>query len=134
MQIDLLRRRDFIAALGGAAAWSLAARAQESAIPVIGLLGGTDANDRQLGAIRQGLSEASYIEGRNVAIEYRWAEGHYERLPSCGAKAWSTGTGVHALSVGSNPSLHSGMGGRRYSPGFTASRGSSTSAWGRAAR
>src|SRR5262249_15012745 len=81
-----MKRRDFIALLGGAAAWPLAARAQQAAIALIGLLTGAHLDDRQLRAIRRGLKEFGYIEGRNIAIKYLSADGRFERLPALAAE------------------------------------------------
>jgi putative ABC transport system substrate-binding protein len=81
-----MRRREFIAMLAGAAAWPFEAHAQQAAMPVIGLLGSGVPDHpeivRNLAAFRLGLAETGYVEGQNVRIEYRWAEGHYERLPA----------------------------------------------------
>jgi putative ABC transport system substrate-binding protein len=82
-----MKRREFIVLIGGAAAtWPLAARAQQAGVPLVGLLLSTQIDDRQIAAIRQGLKDAGYIEGRNVAIKYRSGDGRFDRLPAMAAE------------------------------------------------
>src|SRR5258706_15308314 len=80
-----MRRREFITLLGGAAAaWPLAARAQQRTMPVVGLIAGfsADAAARYVAAFRKGLNQTGHVEGQDVTVEYHWLEGHYDRLPA----------------------------------------------------
>jgi putative ABC transport system substrate-binding protein len=101
-----MQRRNFITLLSGAVTtWPLVARAQQSAMPVIGLLSSRSREEAAVhtAAFRRGLSEMGYVEGQNVAIEYRWAEGHYERLPVLAGGLVSLGVSV-MVAVGGSPS------------------------------
>src|SRR5881396_1991391 len=84
----MIKRREFIIAVGGAAMWPLAARAQQPAMPVIGFLSSRSPGESAgvVAAFRQGLRETGFIEGRNLAIAFRWAEGRYDRLSGLAAE------------------------------------------------
>ena len=82
-----MNRREFTVLVGGAAAWPLAARAQQPAMPVIGFMSARSPEDsvHLLEAFRRGLTEGGFVEGENVAVQFRWARGDYSRLPALGA-------------------------------------------------
>src|SRR5437868_14119075 len=88
MQFEHLKRREFITLLGGAVVWPLPGRAKQQAMPMIGVLGSATPREWAplVAAFIRGLSQAGFVEGRNVAIEYHWAENQYDRLPSLAAE------------------------------------------------
>jgi putative ABC transport system substrate-binding protein len=106
--VNQMRRRELILGLGGVAvAWPLTARAQQKPMPVIGYLSGGAASfyTAILPAFREGLGEHGYVEGENVTIEYRWAEGHYDRLPAFAAELVSRKVDLIAATGGERASL-----------------------------
>jgi putative tryptophan/tyrosine transport system substrate-binding protein len=102
-----LRRREFITLLGGAAAWPVAARAQQATMPVIGLLhsASPEAFAPFLAALREGLSEAGFIDGQNVRIDLRWAEGQYDRLPAMAKELVDQQVALIVAGGGDRPAL-----------------------------
>jgi putative ABC transport system substrate-binding protein len=99
-----MRRRDFIAVLGGTAVWPFAARAQQSAMPVIGYLSQRSPTDsaRIVAAFRQGLKEAGYVDGQNVVIESRFAEGQNDRLPALASDLVNRGVTLFVATGGTS--------------------------------
>src|SRR5262245_14424787 len=101
-----MRRRDFIGGVAGiAAGWPIAVRAQQKAMPVIGFLSATSPSKsvEALATFHQGLSEVGYVEGQNLAIEYRWAEGNPDRLPALAADLVSRRVDVITAGTGRGP-------------------------------
>src|ERR1043166_2306638 len=108
-----MRRREFIAFLGGAAAWPRAARAQQTAMPVVGFLSSRAPGDSAdlVMSFRRGLQEAGFVEGQNLVIAFRWAEGHYDRLPELGADLVGLKTAVR-FAAGGGPAAPASMEGK----------------------
>jgi putative ABC transport system substrate-binding protein len=102
-----MRRREFMSLLGGAAAWPLAARAQQPAMPVVGFLGSTPAGPYAaiVAAVRQGLKETGFVEGQNLTVEYRWADNQLDRLPALAADLVSRKVAVIITSGSVPPAL-----------------------------
>jgi putative tryptophan/tyrosine transport system substrate-binding protein len=127
-------RRTFLAALGGAAVWPLAVRAQQTAMPVVGYLdgGAPETSSHLLAAFRKGLREVGYVEGRNVAIEFRWANSDYDRLPELATDLARRRVSA-IVAMGNTPAIHAaqaatttipilfGYGGDPIQSGFVAS-------------
>ena len=107
MQLDRLRRRELITLLSSAVIWPMAARAQQPVIPVIGFMSGRSEDEASgdTTAFHQGLSEMGYVAGRNVALEYRWAEGRNELLPDLAAELVRRQVAVLAAVGGNNSAL-----------------------------
>ena len=99
-----MRRRDFIAAVGGAVSWPVVGQAQQPSLPVVGFLSShsSAALTGPVAAFRQGLASLGYEEGKNVAIEFRWAEGHYDQLPALAAELAQKPVAV-IVTVGGDP-------------------------------
>ena len=101
-----MRRRDLLAMLGGVAVvWPLGTRAQQASLPVIGLVSAGAPEEPRIAAFRQGLGEAGYVDGKNVAIEFRWAEGHFDRLPALAADLVGRRVAVMVATGGVNAAL-----------------------------
>jgi hypothetical protein len=135
--VRAMRRREFIAALGSAAAWPVAARAQQPVLPVIGYLSGAtfEAMYDWLTAFKQSLAETGFTEGRDVAIEYRWADGHNDRLPELAADLAGRGLAVIAVGASTPGALAGGDSDNpdrfwyRYRPGQNRSRRKPRASW-----
>jgi putative ABC transport system substrate-binding protein len=101
-----MRRREFITLFGGAAAWPLAASAQQAAMPVVGFLHpGSSATTPYVQGFRRGLQDADYVEGQSIAVEYRWADGQYDRLPALATDLVGRSVSVIAVGGGTAPIL-----------------------------
>src|SRR5215213_700428 len=102
-----MKRREFVGLLGGAAAWPLAARAQKPNPPLIGFLGSANVKSfaDMIATFRRGLAETGFVEGKNVLVEYRWAEGLYERLPALAAALVSHDVAIVVAVGGDGPAL-----------------------------